>query len=39
MLGGNWLYYGLFLLVEGLLAGFGLAAVAKAVESRMAKVH
>ena len=39
MLGGSWLYYGLFLLAEGLMAGFGLAVVAKAVERRMAKVH
>ena len=39
MLGGSWLYYGLFLLAEGLMAGFGLAVVAKAVARRMAKVH
>lgn len=38
MLGGSWLYYGLFLLAEGLMAGFGLAVVAKAVERRMARV-
>lgn len=36
MLGGSWLYYGLFLLAEGLMAGFGLAAVARAVQRRMA---
>lgn len=39
MLKGNGLYYGLMLLVEGLVIGFGLAFGAKAVERRIPSVN
>jgi len=39
MLKGNTLYYGLMLLAEGFVIGFGLAFGAKAVERRMPSVH